>query len=93
MTFGLNVMNDAGGLTYSSDDVTWNQVDFFKVEGDASATNTYPVLSGREVLTVQMFIDPPPTDKKAVAPTVSVDNTTVTVSGGKVAVYILVLMR
>ena len=93
MTFGLNVMNASGGLTYSSADVTWNQVDFFKVDADSSASYSYPVLAGREVLTVQMFIDPPPTDKKATAHTVTVSSTTVSASGGKVASYILVLMR
>lgn len=93
MTFGLNVMNEVGGLIYSSDDVTWNQVDFFKVNADSTVSNSYTALSGREVLTVQMFIDPPPTDQKATAPSVTVSGTTVTVTGGKVAVYVLVLMR
>jgi len=93
MSFGLNVFGETGLLTYSSDDVTWNQVDFFKVDADATVSNTYDALSGREVLTVLMFVDPPPTDQKATAPTVSVSQTTVSVTGGKVAVYILVLMR
>lgn len=93
MTFGLNVMNEVNGLTYSSADVTWNQVDFFKVNADSSASHVYPALSGKEVLTVQMFIDPPPTDKKATAHTVTVSGTTVSASGGTVASNILVLMR
>lgn len=93
MSFGLNVMNAAGGLTYSSADVTWNQVDFFKVNAESSFSQSYAALAGREVLTVLMFIDPPPTNQKATAPTVTVSGTTVSVSGGKVAVYVLVLMR
>ena len=93
MTFGLNVFNAVGGLTYSSDDVTWNQVDFFQVAGGGSASNTYPVLSGKEVLTVQMFVNAPPTDAKATAHTVTVSGTTVSVSGGSETSYIMVLMR
>lgn len=93
MSHGMEISNASGHVVYSSADVTWNQVDFFKVDGDSSASQSYAVLSGREVLTVQMFIDPPPTDKKATAHTVTVSGTTVSVSGGTVASYVLVLMR
>jgi hypothetical protein len=93
MTFGLNVFNALGGLSYSSNDVTWNQVDFFEVVGDGSASYSYPVLAGKEVLTAQMFVNSPPTDKKAKAHTVTVSGTTVFASGGSEASYILVMMR
>lgn len=93
MSFGLNVFNASGGLAYSSSDVTWNQVDFFLVPANGSVTNSYSVLSGREVLTVQMFVNAPPTDRKATAHTVSVSGTTVSASGGSESSYIMVLMR
>lgn len=93
MSYGLNLFAENSNLAYSSDDVTWNQVDFFRVEANSSASNNYAVLDGREVLTVQMFIDPPPTDQKATAHSVSVSGINVSVSGGNVATYILVLMR
>lgn len=93
MSHGLNIYHSTGNLTFSTDDVTWNQVDFFYVGGYSSASNDYPVLSGRTVLIVQMFINPPPTDRRAIAHTVSVSGTNVSVSGGTEAEYILVLMK
>jgi hypothetical protein len=93
MSNGLNIFHSTGSLTFSTDDVTWNQVDFFYVAGGGSASNNYPVLSGRTTLTVQMFINPPPTDRRAIAHTVSVNGTNVSVSGGTEAEYILVLMK
>lgn len=91
--YGMNVFNSAGSLTYSTSDVTWNQVDFFFVSGGGSASNSYPVLSGKEVLTAQMFVNSPPSDRRALAHTITVSGTTVSVSGGSEAVYVLVLMR
>jgi len=93
MTYGLNVYQQSGALTYSTTDVTWNQVDFFFVAANGSASNSYPILSGREVLTLQVLIDAPPTDRKALAHTVSVSGTTVSVTGGNENAYILVLTR
>jgi len=93
MSYGFNVFKSSGGLTYSTDDVTWNQVDFFTVAGGGSASYTYPVLSGREVLTAQMFVNAPPTTRRALAHTITVASTTVSVSGGSETTYILVLMR
>jgi hypothetical protein len=93
MTYGMNVYQGSGALTYSSSDVTWNQVDYFQVNANGSASNTYSAISGREVLTVQILIDAPPTDRKALAHTVSVSGTTVSASGGSENAYILVLMR
>ena len=93
MTFGLEVFKSNGALGYSSDDVTWNQVDFFYVGAGGSETHNYAALAGRTVLTVQMFINPPPNDRKAIAHTVTVSGTTVSASGGSEAAYILVLMR
>jgi len=93
MTYGLNVFKSSSGLVYSTDDVTWNQVDFFTVAGGGSASYTYPVLSGREVLTAQMFINAPPITRRALAHTITVAGTTVSVSGGSESTYILVLMR
>jgi hypothetical protein len=90
---GLAVFNANGALGYSSADTTWNQVDFFRVEAGEGIANYYAALVGREALTVQMMIDPPPTNQKATAHTVTVSNNTVYVSGGTVPCFILVLMR
>lgn len=93
MTFGLGVFKAGGALAFSSADVTWNQVDFLYVPGYGSVVQEYPVLAGREVLTVQMMIDPPPIDRKAIAHTISVSGNIVTVAGGSENTYVLVLMR
>ncbi len=93
MSFGIKLMSSSGSLVYSSDDVTWNQVDFFMVGAGGSVTNDYPVLSGRSVLTAQTFINPPPTNQRAIAHTIDVSGTTVSVYGGSEAVYVIILMR
>jgi hypothetical protein len=93
MSFGLAIYQGSGQLTYSSDSVTWNQVESFEVAANGSFSQSFPVLSGREVMAVQMLIDPPPINRKAIAHTISVSGTTISVSGGSERSYILVLMR
>ncbi len=93
MSFGLGIYKPNGVRSFSSTDVTWNQVDFFQVDGNSSAYKNYPILAGRESLLVQLMIDPPPLDRRAIAHTTSVSGTNVTVSGGSEKAYILVLMR
>lgn len=95
MTFGLDLFSSDGNRTYSTTDVTWNQVDYLFVAKNSSASGVYPAISGREVLTVQMFVNSPPTDREAKAHTVTVDASTNTVSatGGTEDAYIMVLMR
>jgi hypothetical protein len=99
MAHGLQIYSSTGSLKYSSTDVTWNQVDYFTVTAlpsPQSVTNTYPVIIGKEVLVLQLLIDAPPTNRRAVAHTITKEtgNTgTVTVSGGSENALILVLMR
>jgi hypothetical protein len=93
MTFGLQVRKANNAVSYSSDSVTWNQVGFFLVSGGGSASFAFPVLAGREVLTAQVMIDAPPLTRKAIAHTITVSGTTVSVSGGSENTYILVMMR
>lgn len=93
MAHGLELYAANGNLTYSSADVTWNQVGFFYVTPGSPLAVDLPVIAGRQVLTQQMFIDPPPTDRKAIAHTVTVQGTQVFASGGSERAYVLVLMR
>jgi len=90
---GLQLFGSNGALTYSSTDVTWNQVDFFYIGGGSSVSRNYPILAGREALVVQMLVNQPPSDRRAIAYQTSVSGTTVTVTGGSEAAYIAVLMR
>lgn len=93
MTHGIQLRGVTGVLEYSSDDVTWNQVDVLYVAAGGSGSLTSPAIVGREVLTVQMFVDAPPVDRKAIAHNVSVSGNTVSAWGGSESSYILVLMR
>lgn len=93
MSFGLQILNAAGTVTFASTDVTWNQVDALYVRGGTTVTKTYPALLNREVLLTQMMINPPPIDRRAVAHSISVQGTTVTIGGGTEDSYGLVLMR
>lgn len=93
MSHGIEIYNANGTLSYSTADVTWNQVDFFPVAGGGSASNTYPVIDGREVMAFQIMVDPPPSDRRAIAHTITVSGTNVSVSGGSESVFVLVLMR
>jgi len=91
--FGVNIMSGTGRLIYSTAVVTWNQVDFFYLPGGQTFSKFYQVLVGKEVLVTQLFVNPPPLDRAAVAYTISSSNGTVTLSGGSEAVFVLVLMR
>lgn len=93
MSHGIEVYDASGNLTYSTADVTWNQVDFFFVSGGGTATKYYPVIDGREVLTAQILINAPPLDRRAVAHTIDVSGIIVGVYGGSEDAYILVMMR
>ena len=93
MSYGLQILNSAGGLTYDSSSVTWNQVDFFEVAANSAVSKTYPFCIGREILVTQHFINPPPADRKMLAHIISVNNGTVSISGGSEQAHVLVLMR
>ena len=93
MSFGLGVFRSNGALAFSSDDVTWNQVDMLYCPGGSTTCRTYSMLAGREVLAVQVMIDPPPLNRRAIAHTVSISGNNVTVSGGSEAAYVIILMR
>lgn len=93
MSFGLEIFGASGTLAYSSSDVTWNQVDLFSIGRAETRSFTYPALEGREVLVAQLLVDPPPTDRRAIAHTITVNGSTVTASGGSENAYILVMMR
>lgn len=91
--FGMEFFSAAGVKTYSTSDVTWNQVDFFEVPGGGDVWRSYPVISGREVLTAQIMIDPPPLNRRALAHYISVSGTVIHVAGGTERTFILLLMR
>lgn len=93
MSHGLEVFKNSGALTYSTDEVTWNQVGVLHCLANGSVTGTFPVLEGKELLTVQVPINPPSLSSRTYAHTITVSGTTISVSGGNTDAYILILMR
>ena len=93
MSFGMQVLRASGAVAYDSSSVTWNQVDFMLAPANGSVSGYFPALAGREVLCVQILIDAPPLNRRAIAHTIVVNGETVNVSGGSENAYILVLMR
>ena len=93
MSFGLNLINENGAVGYSTDDVTWNQVDFIYQGAYWDQTVSVPAIVGREVMVSQFFINPPPSDRAAIAHNTSIGNGTIHIWGGSVEAYLVVLMR
>jgi len=94
MSHGLEVYDSDGELTYSTNDVTWNQVDAFYVAAGDTVSKTYPVINNRQVLLTQVLIDPPDVETAYYAATLARSGTTVTVSGSNhEKVYVMVLYR
>lgn len=93
MSFGFQIFDSGGTLRFDSTDVTYNQVAFYSVSGGSSDSRSIPQIGGKTVAVGQVMIDPPLLDRKAVAHSISVSGTTVSVSGGSESVYIIVLVR
>jgi len=93
MAYGLETRDSSGNVTFSSSDVTWNQVGFFAIYGGQSVSRSYPIIAGRQTLIMQVQINSPPMNRKAIAFSTSVSGATVSVSGGSEDTYILVLMK
>lgn len=91
--FGLQIFSHLGGLTFSSDETTWNFVDSFIVPGGSGLFKQYFILHNKEVMVVQQLINAPPVDRRAIAHTVTVNDTVVGATGGSETALIVVLMR
>ena len=93
MSHGLKIYKNNGAITFSTDEVTWNQVGVLLCPANGSASETFPVLAGKEVLTVQIPINPPSLSSRTYAHTITISGTSISASGGNTAAFILVLMR
>jgi len=93
MSFGFQIFDANGILRFDSTDVTWNQVTFYTVAANGSDSRDIPEISGKAVAVGEIMIDPPLTTRKAVAHNITVNGTTVSVSGGSEDVYIIVLVK
>lgn len=94
-TFGLRMYRPNGLVAYDSSSVTWNQVAQLYVAGGSSGSWTYPVLINKEILVTQMLIDAPPLTRRAIAHTITTNNTngSISISGGSENANFWVLMR
>lgn len=85
MSQGLEVYNQNGDITYSTDDVSWNMVDKFIVLANDTVIKKYNYLNGYTLLVQIQMINDPPFHDEAWAPKVEIGDTTVSV-GTKVTI-------
>ena len=91
--FGFEVFNSKRKKIYSSSSIAWNQVDMFLANANSSVNKSYPYLRGRILRATQMFINPPPPDKEALAHNIAIQGTNISVSGGNQDAYVMVVMQ
>ena len=80
MAYGLNVYKTSGGVGFSSADVTWQTLDQFTVNANATVSNTYSVASGMTIIAQRQLVNVPPNSQEDYVPNISISGTTVTVS-------------
>lgn len=80
-----------GPIAYSTIDVTWNQIGFFTVGANQTASHTYSAAAGLTLKTLQWLLNDIPSDQQARTHTVTVSGVTVSASGGTVETAVLVL--
>jgi hypothetical protein len=79
MAYGFEVYNSDGTLVYSTDSITWMQVDSFYVNAGQTITNNYPEFSGWTLKTFIELIDQSPSNQEHYSPISTISGTSVTV--------------
>lgn len=79
MSYGLEVYKADGTLVYSTDSVTWMQVDSFAVSKNQTKTKYYTEFSGWTIKVFIELINQPPDAQEHYSPTYSISGTTVTI--------------
>jgi len=80
MSYGLSVFKSDGSLGFSTADVTWQTLDQFTVNANASVSNSYSEASGMTIIAQRQLVDVPPSSQEDYAPNVTVSGTTVSVA-------------
>ena len=80
MAHGLNVYKADGSLGFSTADVTWQFLDQFTVNANASASNTYNDATGFTIIAQRQLFNSPPDAQEDYIPNVTVNGTTVSVA-------------
>jgi hypothetical protein len=80
MSYGLSVFKSDGSLGFSTADVTWQFLDQFTVNANASHSESYSEASGMTIIAQRQFYDVPPNSQEDYIPNVTVNGTTVSVA-------------
>lgn len=80
MSYGFEVYNSAGTLVYSTNSVTWMQVDSFYVGAGQTITKSYPEFEGWTLQAFIELIDQPPDSQEHYAPISNIAGTSVTIA-------------
>jgi len=80
MSYGLNVFKSNGNIGFSTADVTWQTLDQFTVNANATVSNTYSEASGMTIIAQRQLVNVPPNSQEDYVPNVTISGTTVTVS-------------
>ena len=80
MSYGLSIFKADGSLGFSTADITWQTLDQFTVNANASVSNTYTVPSGFEIIAQRQLVNVPPSSQEDYAPTVTISGSTVSVA-------------
>ena len=80
MSYGLSIFKADGSLGFSTADITWQTLDQFTVAANASASNTYTIPSGFEIIAQRQLVNVPPSSQEDYAPNVTISGSTVSVA-------------
>ena len=80
MSYGLSIFKADGSLGFSTADITWQTLDQFTVNANASVSNTYTVPSSFEIIAQRQLVNVPPSSQEDYAPNVTVSGSTVSVA-------------
>ena len=80
MSYGLSVFKTDGSLGFSTADVTWQTLDQFTVNANASVSNSYSEASGMSIIAQRQLVNVPPNSQEDYVPNVTINGTTVSVA-------------
>jgi hypothetical protein len=108
MSYGLAIYRSNGSLAFSSESITWTQVDYIYVPAGVTVSKTYPILQDKQVMILQILQDNVGAYTRNTSNNIYVSgtlytseayagyyngNNVVTIIGGNVIAYVMVLMR
>ena len=94
MSYGLSVFKASGSLGFSTADITWQFLDQFTVNANASVSENYSVASGMTIIAQRQLFNSPPDAQEDFVPNVSISGTTVSVApqSGKSSAQCIVIV-